>query len=265
MSSSLLAATNQSLDTPDLPPPTLGSRVSSGQRGRPPVHIPPEELAALNVGRTTRQDIADMYQCSSRTIRRRLLEFGLSPPGPPIYVELQVDGGSLERRYVEGRRGLNSDLSQLSDPELDEVMKSIHDQFPSFGRALIDGYLLVLGERVPRRRIEESYLRVVGMNQRTFGPRRIERRVYSVPAPYSLVHHDGQHGMFNSNVCSKSCQDLILTISHQVSFVGRLSSMLLLMDIPALSLEYEPVTITGRPQSWTSLKKSPKNTAIPAV
>ena len=204
MSSALLAATSRSLDTPDAPPPILGDRLSTGHPGRPAVNILPEDLAALNIGRTTRQDIADMYQCSARTVRRRLLEFGLSPPGPPVYMEIELANGSLERQYTEGRRGQSSELSQLTDAELDEVMTSIHDQFPSFGRALIDGYLLVLGERVPRRRIEESYLRVVGPNERRFGPRRIERRVYSVPAPYSLVHHDGQHGMISYYILALS-------------------------------------------------------------
>ena len=59
---------------------------------------------------------------------------------------------------------------------------------------MIDGYLMALGERVPRRRIEKSYLRVIGPPNNQFGDRRIERRVYSVPGPNALWHHDGQHG-----------------------------------------------------------------------
>ena len=42
--------------------------------------------------------------------------------------------------------------------------------------------------------VVESYLRVIGPPNNQFGNRRIERRVYSVPGPNTLWHHDGQHG-----------------------------------------------------------------------
>lgn len=121
-----------------------------------------------------------------------MLEFGLSEPGPPVYVEQQQPDGSVERIYS---RGSCANLLQISNEELDATLLSIYEQFPSFGRRMIDGYLMALGERVPRRRIEESYLRVIGPPNNTFGNRRIERRVYSVPGPNALWHHDGQHGM----------------------------------------------------------------------
>ena len=44
---------------------------------------------------------------------------------------------------------------------------------------MVDGYLMALGERVPCRRILESFQRVIGPPVATFGNRRIERRVYS--------------------------------------------------------------------------------------
>lgn len=77
-----------------------------------------------------------------------------------------------------------------------------------------DGYLLQLGYRIPRSRIEASYLRVVGPSPATFGPRRIQRRSYSVPGPMALVHHDGQHG--------ESCIGSVikLLIYSQVSSAG---------------------------------------------
>jgi hypothetical protein len=133
-----------------------------------------------------------LYHCHPRTIRRRLLEYGLSAPGPPVYIDEPQLDGSISRTYNVGS---SSDLSLLSDRDLDQLILNIYNQFPSFGRRMIDGYLLQLGERVPRRRIIESYLRVVGPSPHNFGPRRIERRVYSVPGPMALVHHDGQHGM----------------------------------------------------------------------
>ncbi|KDR82504.1 hypothetical protein GALMADRAFT_47570, partial [Galerina marginata CBS 339.88] len=145
---------------PDAPPIALGGTVQSGQRGRLPVNINPEDLALLASGRTTMPEIAALYQCGARTIRRRMLEFGLSEPGPPVYMEQEQADGSTERVYS---RGSCANLSQTTDDELDAILISIYKQFPSFGRRMIDGYLMALGERVPRRRIEESYLRIKGL------------------------------------------------------------------------------------------------------
>jgi len=180
-----------SSDEPDAPAPVFGERVSDGGRGRPPVSVDANELAVLSAGRTTRNQLANLYNCSARTIRRRLVEYGLSAPGPPVYIQEEQPDGTIQRRYFAGS---SSDLSQISDTDLDRIILGIYQQFPSFGRRMIDGYLMQLGERVPRSRVLQSYLRVVGPSRNTFGPRRIQRQVYSVPGPNSLWHHDGQHG-----------------------------------------------------------------------
>ena len=116
----------------------------------------------------------------------------LSEPGPPVYVEQEEEDGSKEWVYS---RGSCANLSKATDEELDAILISIYEQFPSFGRWMIDGYLMALGERVPRWRIEQLYLRVIGPPVNEFGNRRIQRRMYSVPGPNALWHHDGQHSM----------------------------------------------------------------------
>jgi len=56
---------------------------------------------------------------------------------------------------------------RATDEELDAILISIYEQFPSFGNRMIDGYFMALSERVPRRRIEESYLRVIGPSKQS--------------------------------------------------------------------------------------------------
>lgn len=192
MISALDEATMSSSDHPDTSPIELGGSLHDGKPGHPRIDIAPEDLELLSTGRTTHQQIADIYGCSARTIRRRLLEYGLSTPGPPVYTQEVQPDGSINRIYTPG---VCADLSQISDEELDRHMLNIYEQFPSFGRRMIDGYLLHLGERVPRQKIIESYRRVIGPTTTTFRARRIQRLVYSVPGPNSLWHHDGQHGM----------------------------------------------------------------------
>ncbi|KAG6912821.1 hypothetical protein DXG01_011761 [Tephrocybe rancida] len=191
MLTALEQATTSSIDSPDAPPPLLGGTIADGRPGCPRIGIKPEDLVSLTSGRVTHQQIADLYGCSARTIRRRLVEYGISQPGPPVYTQQEQPDGSVIREYTPG---VSADLSNLSDDELDRKMLDMYEQFPSFGRRMIDGYLLHLGERVPRQRIIDSYHRVIGPTTATFGTRRIQRRVYSVPGPNSLWHHDGQHG-----------------------------------------------------------------------
>lgn len=185
-------AISASSDVPDIPPPEFaGHRIHTGRRGRPRIDINPHDLATFSVDRTRRTDIAAQYDSSARTIRRRLLEYGLSPPGPPVYEIITRADGTTFRSYMPGE---SSDLSSISDHDLDQAIASIYQQFPSFGRRMIDGYLLEAGHRVPRSRIIAAYARAIGPTTRLFAPRRLRRRVYTVPGPNSLWHHDGQHG-----------------------------------------------------------------------
>jgi hypothetical protein len=197
MVEALESSRTNSLDAPDAAIAPLGRRSPDGTVGRPRVQVTADQLQTLNTGRTTRAQIAQMFGCSERTIRRRLVEYGLSRAGPPVYTEeLQPDGTSA-RVYHPGS---SSDLSEISNDDLDQVVLEIYHQFPSFGRRMIDGYLLQLGLRVPRERLLASYNRTIGPTAAAFGNRRIERRVYSVPGPSALWHHDGQHGVLCSHI-----------------------------------------------------------------
>ncbi|KNZ79100.1 hypothetical protein J132_01147 [Termitomyces sp. J132] len=97
-----MEATTISSDYPDALSLEFGGLVHDGNPGHPRINIRPEDLANLSVGCLTHQQIADIYGCSARTIRRRLLEY--------------QEDGSIQCIYAAGA---NSDLSQLLDNELD--------------------------------------------------------------------------------------------------------------------------------------------------
>lgn len=141
--------------------------------------------------------LGSVFSVSSRTVRRRALEYGLAEPGPPVCVTYEdPDTGEILRFY----RSSTTPMSTLTDPELDEIMRHILEMFPDFGRRMIQGHLESLGHRVPRERLRDSYERVhgppSGLHSNPIG-----RRVYSVAGPNSLWHHDGQHG----TVCFLTC------------------------------------------------------------
>ena len=246
-------AVHLSSDPPDAPPLQTSFHVHTGNAGRPSIHIPPSILAtALELRGPTH--LASVFNCSARTVRRRALEHGLAEPGPPVYIKYEHGDGSTFKFYGGG----NDPLTELSDDDLDEITSQIIELFPNFGRRMIDGHLRHLGHHVPRSRVQESYARVHGAPASSFGPRRIQRRVYSVPGPNSLAHHDGQHGMSKFSLL---CQPFLTCSSWQVLSGGKLSSMLLLMASHVLSLVYMLVTTIGQRLSFLSFKTSSKSMA----
>lgn len=97
----------------------------------------------------------------------------------------------MERRVNE--YGITSDLSSISDFELDEKILSVVSFFPSCGQKSIDGRLKSNGIRVSRKRLRESLRRVDSMGVQQRLRHALHRRVYSVAAPNDLWHIDGYH------------------------------------------------------------------------
>ena len=89
-------------------------------------------------------------------------------------------------------------LSTMTDVQLDNLLLQLKTHFRRAGITMIVGMLRQLGHRVPRERIQASLLRIDPVHC-VFNRIHIRRRVYSVPGPNSLWHHDGQHGEFNKN------------------------------------------------------------------
>lgn len=96
--------------------------------------------------------------------------------------------------YTVYHPGVSSELSALSDTDLNNLVAGILTQFPDFSRRMIDSYLTHVSYRVPHSRLISSYGRVAGVSPHIFAATCLHRRVYSIPGPNSLVHHDGQHG-----------------------------------------------------------------------
>ena len=190
-------ASHISNDPPDAACISPSIRVYNGRPGRPRIEINPTWLEKALEIRGGPTSLGEIFGCGPRTIRRRALELGLVEPGPPVYVDYIDSDGNVTRIYRSSTRA----SSDISDQELDEIMISILEVFPSLGRRMIDGHLRYLGHYIPRPRIQASYARVHGAPSTGFGPRRIQRRVYNVAGPNSLWHHDGQHGKYYIFIC----------------------------------------------------------------
>ena len=157
--------------------------------GRPRMEIDINWLAHASQGWTLK-DIAKELGCSTRTVRRRMLEYNLAEPAPPvIQTVVQPDGTFAREWHPTGPTG----FAFRNDPtRLDELVRPILCRYQNYSLGLVKGALRTQGYRVARDRIQQSLIRVRGI-QPCFVNRPIERRVYSVPEVNSLWHHDGNH------------------------------------------------------------------------
>ena len=136
------------------------------RRGSPAIGIHEEQLAMLLEHHFSMADIARMMNVSARTIRRRILQFGLE--GSTAY-------------------------SDLSDAQLDEITTQFGHTNPYSGRVSYQGFLHSVGLRVQQSRVRESLIWTDprGMERRFRNA--LHRRQYSVCMPNSLWHMDGHH------------------------------------------------------------------------
>lgn len=207
--------------------PTVMHVEQTGRRGRPRIVIDPEFLAFAHQHRST-AGIARFLGVGVSVVRNSLLRYGIAQPGQdpfPIPIEFDNNGDGFEESAIpeaENTNLFNSEddifdpnlprdlppsilqiyriptqtstgLSTLSDEELDALVISLRVHYRRAGISMLTGMLQQLGHRVSRNRLRNSLLRVDPI-QRTFQRITIRRRVYSVPGPNALWHHDGQHG-----------------------------------------------------------------------
>ena len=108
-------------------------RLNQRQRGRPCIDIPEEQLALLLEHHFSNSDIARLLSVSPRTIRRRIIQYGLE--------------------------NISAHAS-LSDNQLDEMTRSFVHLHPYGGRRSYQGFLRSNGFHIQQRRIRESMMRV---------------------------------------------------------------------------------------------------------
>lgn len=135
--------------------------------GRPRIDINVEQLECLRSLGFTWSIIAVMLSVSRTTIWRLCREHGV-----------------CNQRYTD-----------ISDGDLDEIMRDLVASYPNSGLTILIGHLRRLGVHVQRERACLSMIRVDPINVSMRRMRVIRRRTYSVPGPNALWHIDGHHSL----------------------------------------------------------------------
>lgn len=148
--------------------PSQENRIFTGKKGRPRYDVTKEHLQALVGLGFNAQLIGTLLGTSTRTIERRLNEFGLR----------------MSLKY-----------SQLGDAELDNVVREVLRESPNAGYQRMTGHLRARGVTLQRDRIRNSMRRVdpEGILLRSLEVTLVNRRKYNVRGPLALWHIDGNH------------------------------------------------------------------------
>ena len=153
--------------------PIVFVQVHHGATGRPRFDISPDSLLHLINQALPVPCIANLMGVSTRSIFRRMSEFGFS---------------------------VRALYSTCSNAELDLLVTEIKKDMPHAGYRLVKGSLQARGFRVQWETVRASMHRVdtVGILSRMNQLGCVVRRTYSVPGPKALVHVDTNHKLIRS-------------------------------------------------------------------
>ena len=132
--------------------------------GRPKYSITREQLLTLRETGMKWSKVAECLNISERTLFRRVHEFDI-----------------------------HGTFSDISNTELDTLLKSIISIAPRAGESYIRGSLKSKGIIVQRWRIRERLRILDPVGRAVRRSQAIQRRVYNVPAPNCLWHIDSNH------------------------------------------------------------------------
>ncbi|KAJ7373261.1 hypothetical protein OS493_012850 [Desmophyllum pertusum] len=147
-------------------------KVYSGNRRRPRYDVQEAQLQFFVGFGFKVPDMAKMLAVSQATVNRRLRDYGIS---------------------------LSTKFCQMSDSELDEVIKNVKEHFPRSGYRVTLGILRSMGYHVQELRVRESLRRVdiEGVLMRSLQLQIIHRRKYTVYGPNALWHVDTNHKLIS--------------------------------------------------------------------
>ena len=140
----------------------------TGHRGRPKYVVAQEQLEFLIEGHFSVPEISKLLGVSTRTVERRMSEYGLN---------------------------IRQSYSQINDSDLDGVLNGILKDVPNSGYKRKTGLSLARGIRLQQSRIRSAMQRVnpEGCLLRSLELNVLHRRRYQVYGPLVLWHIDGNH------------------------------------------------------------------------
>ncbi len=140
---------------------------NSSTRGRPKMGINMDQVELLRCAGYAWGEIADVFLVSRSTLWRRVRASGFH----------------------------FSSFTNISDNDLDGIVRIFRHRHPHSGQSMLQGHLSSIDVHVQRQRIRASISRVDPLGSVLHRQQPVSRRKYSVPGPNSLWHMDGHHSL----------------------------------------------------------------------
>lgn len=121
--------------------------------------------------------------------------------------------------------GLQRKFSDLSNADLDVLVRTYKQKKPDSGLRYLVGFLRSHGLRIQRRRVIKSLRRVDGLGSVLRRRATIQRKKYTSPRPNALWHCDGHHKLIQYGVVIHGFIDgFCRTVHFSVSVHGIISN-----------------------------------------
>ncbi|XP_028413841.1 uncharacterized protein LOC114536687 isoform X1 [Dendronephthya gigantea] len=150
--------------------------------GRPALVIQREQIEFLRELHFSWAKIAQILGISESTLRRKRDELQLSTD-------------------------IEDNFSELSDNQLKEIATEIRRVTPNIGQRRLQGAFRARGFKVQRSRVRQCLRELDPLGTALRWNDTIYRRKYSVPAPNSLWHIDGNHKLIRYKLIEHCCVD----------------------------------------------------------
>jgi hypothetical protein len=110
------------------------------------------------------------------------------------------------RMYLKKYK-VDHNFSDLSDQDLDLLVKSFRAENPDSGIHYLVGFLRRHGLRIQKRRVTSSISRVDRLGRSLWKRTKVQRRQYHVSRPNALWHIDGHHKLILWGIVIHGCVD----------------------------------------------------------
>ena len=131
--------------------------------GRPKIELDRDSVTYLLALNFKAVDIAEILEVSTKTLSRRLHDWGLS-------------------KYTS-----------ISDAELEEVVRGIKAKHPNNGEVMMQAHLISRGIYIQRAKLRQAIHHVDPINIALRCLKTVQRRQYMVKGPNAVWHIDGHH------------------------------------------------------------------------
>jgi hypothetical protein len=162
----------------------------------------------------------------------------------------------ISRKTLQARKkelDIDSNFDNISDTDLDDLVRIYHQENPAGGRSYIMGHLRATHAlRIQRQRVVDAINRVdkLGQGLRQRVGKKTLRRKYSVPRPNALWHIDGHHKLIAWGIVLHGVAD---GYTRKVSISLSYKSYTTILRLDGRSLDSKQIQITDRKRSLTCL------------